>query len=415
MTEHEQKSGISRKKFIIFAICLVIFLVILFGGIFGFGSFINAKKSETLASFVFPPTEISATKAKAQDWQKYIESVGTVAAINGVNVTSQSSGKITEINFKSGQMVKKGDLLFKMDTSELEGQLKQNKANLEIDKITYDRNKELYDQNAVSKQTLDTDYANYQGSIGSVEATQAQINYLQVHAPFSGKIGIRQINLGEYFQAGSNAASLNQIDPIYVNFNITESDVDKIKLGQTVELTTSSFPGKTFKGTITAIDSRLSDDTLGLQVQATVKNSDTKAQLLPGMFTDVHVMLGVDKNVVVIPQNAITYTLYGNSIYILTADMKDGKPVKGSYTSMASGKAEIVEMKQDQYTANVHTIRVGETRGNQTEVLSGVKPGDIVVTSGQLKLKNGVKAVINNDVKLDDATYQQTEKASGLN
>ncbi|MCF6768169.1 efflux RND transporter periplasmic adaptor subunit [Thiotrichales bacterium 19S11-10] len=403
------------KKFIIFSGIVIVFLIVLFGGVFGFGHMINSKKSEALANMIFPPTQVSATAAQTQQWRKYIESVGNTVAINGVNVTSQASGKITEIQFDSGQMVKKGDLLFKMDTRQLEGQLKQDKSKLAIEKITYDRDYALYQKNAVSKQVLDESYANYQGAQGSVEATQAEIDYLHVYAPFTGLIGISQINVGEYFQAGSNAASLNQIDPILVNFNITEADMSQVKVGQEVQVFTNSFPGKTFVGKVTAIDSRFSDNTLGLQVQASIKNSDKSTQLLPGMFTEVHLMLDKNKNVTVIPQSAITYTLYGNNVYLLTPDMKDGKPVKGKYTSFNGGNASIVTMKQDQYTAKNITIREGEIRGNNVEIIQGVKPGDIVATSGQLKLKNGAKVVINNEVKLDQKDYEASEKATGIN
>lgn len=416
MTEYEQPlAKPKKKKFVLFAGFLAAFLVILFGGIFGLGNFITGQKEKALASMVFPPTAISATKATQEKWQKYIESVGTTAAINGVNVTSQSSGIITTINFQSGQMVKKGELLFKMDTRQLEAQLKQNKATLQLNKITYDRDNELYKKNAVSKQTLDQDYAAYQEALGQVEETQANIDYSHIYAPFSGKIGIRQINIGQYFQAGSSAASLNQIDPIYVNFNITEEDVDKVKLGQTVNLYTNSFPNKVFTGTVTAIDSLFSDQTLGLQVQATVTNNDPKAQLLPGMFANVHLMLPENKDVVVIPQNAITYTLYGNTAYVLEPDMKDGQPVKGSYTSFKDGKAQLVYMKQDQYIAKLVTLKLGQTRGNQTEVLGGVKPNELVATSGQLKLKNGSKAVINNEVQLDQNQYEKVEQETSSN
>ncbi|MCF6808357.1 efflux RND transporter periplasmic adaptor subunit [Thiotrichales bacterium 19S9-12] len=410
-----KKPIFKERKFIIFASILVVFLIVLFGGIFGFGHMVNSKKAEALATMIFPPTQVSAKAAEEQKWPVYIESVGTTAAINGVNVTSQLSGKVTKINFKSGQMVKEGDLLFKMDTKQLEAQLKQDKASLELKKITYDRDYELYQKNATSKQELDQSYAAYQEAIGIVEATQAQIDYMHVYAPFSGEIGIRQINLGEYFQAGNNAASLNQIDPIYINFNITENDISKVKLDQEVQVFTNSFPGKTYTGKVTAIDSRFSDKTLGLEVQATIQNSDKNAQLLPGMFAEVHLMLHKDKNVIVVPQSAITYTLYGNSVFILTPDMKDGKPVKGQYTSFKGGQASIVTMKEDQYTAKSVTIREGEIRGNDVIIINGVKPGDLVATSGQLKLKNGAKAVVNNQVKLDQKDYEASEEATGIN
>jgi membrane fusion protein (multidrug efflux system) len=367
-------------------------------------------KSKTMASFVMPPQTISSANAKSQDWQNYVASVGTTESINGVYVTSQASGIVTQINFKSGGLVKKGELLFKLDTQQLEAQLKQNKATLQLKKITYERDKELFSKNAVSQQQLDQSFASYQEAIGQVESTQANINYHYIYAPFNGKIGIRQINLGQYFQAGSNAASLNQIDPIYVNFDITESNVAKVKLGQTVELTTSSYPGKTFTGKVTATDSTLSNDTLGLAVQATIQNNDPKTQLLPGMFATVHVMLPTSKSVVVIPQSAITYTLYGNTAYILKPDMKDGKPEKAQYSAMEDGKMVLKSMDKDQYTAEQTPIRIGQTRGNEVEILSGVKPNDIVVTSGQLKLKNGSKTVINNDVKLDQKQYIADEK-----
>ncbi len=392
----------SPKKLIISFIVIVGALAILFGCIFGFKAMVDSKKSAAMATFQMRPASISAVKAKLIEWTPYVESVGQTQSINGVSITAQVAGVVTSIDFESGQTVKKGDKIFEIQHDDYDAQLAQNKASMEIAKITYLRDKKLYENNATSAQTLDQSLAQYQEAVAAVQNTQAQIDFHIVRAPFDGKLGIRQINLGEYFQAGSTAVTLNQIEPIYVNFNIVESDVAKLFIGQEVQVESTAFPGKVFKGKVTSLNSTLSQDTRALVVQATIPNGDKKQQLLPGMFTTVHLMLPIQKDVVTVPSSAVTYTLYGNTVYVLKPKMEDGKQAMGQYSAVKDGQIKLVDMHQPLYTAIETPVKMGMTKGLESAVISGISAGDLVVTSGQVKLKNGSKAVIEDKVKLNN-------------
>ena len=397
----------SNKKIIISLIVIVAALFILFGSIFGFKYFVDGKKKAVLENWKMRPATVTATKAKSIEWTPYIESVGETQSINGVNVTAQVAGVITSIDFKSGQAVKEGDKIFEIQHDDLDAQLQENKAAMEIAEITYLRDKKLYKGNAASAQTMDQSLAQYQEAKATVANTQAKINYHIIRAPFSGKLGIRQINLGEYFQAGSTAVTLNQIHPIYVNFNIVENDVAQLFIGQDVQVMSTAFPEKIFKGKVTSINSTLSEDTRALSVQATLPNNKEQ-QLLPGMFTTVHLMLPKKIDVVTVPTSAVNYTLYGDTIFVLKPKMKDGKQVMGTYSSFKGGKYEVVNMHQPAYTAIETPVKMGMSKGLESAVNSGIEAGDIVATSGQVKLKNGSEVIIDSKVKLNQSKMTET-------
>jgi membrane fusion protein (multidrug efflux system) len=392
----------SPKKIIISLIVIVVVLFIFFGCIFGFKAMVDSKKKAAMATWKMRPASVSAVKAKLIEWVPYIESVGETQSINGVDITAQVAGVVTSIDFESGQTVKKGDKIFEIQHDDYDAQLAQNKASMEIAKITYLRDKKLYENNAASAQTLDQSLAQYQEAEAAVANTQAQIDYHIVRAPFDGQLGIRQINLDEYFQAGSTAVTLNQIQPIYVDFNVVESDVAKLYIGQEVEVESTAYPGMKFKGKVTSFNSTLSQDTRALAVQATLPNDGKKQKLLPGMFTTTHLMLPVQKNVVTVPSSSVNYTLYGDTVYVLKPKMENGKQLSAEYSSMKDGSIQMVDMHQPLYTAIETPVKMGMTKGLESAVLKGINSGDYVVTSGQVKLKNGSDAVINNKAELNN-------------
>jgi membrane fusion protein (multidrug efflux system) len=361
------------KRMIIMLICLGI----LFGLVFGIYMIRKHKIAEAVAKFHPPATTVSSSKAKEETWESYLSAVGSITAISGVDVTTQTNGMVDKIYFTSGSIVKKGAPLVDLDDRLEVASLKNNNAQLALAKITYTRSLDLFKKGAQSKSTLDTDKANLEEAQANVESTQTQLSYFHIKAPFSGDIGIRQVDLGEYIQPGTSIASLQSLDPLYVQFYINEQDIKKISVGQSITLTTDAYPDKEYKGTVTALDSELNSSSRSISVIATVANKDMK--LLPNMFAHVHIMLPEKRQIVVLPQTAISYNLYGDAVYIIKGKTdKDGKSIQ---------------------VADLVYIKVGERRGDTAEIISGVKVGDSVVSSGQVKLNSGAEVSINNTVE----------------
>ena len=377
----------SKKSLIVVFVCVAVVLMAVIFILWGLSAY---QKHQQKVNHKAPPPEIvTAEPAKKVNWQPYIEATGETESIQGVEVSAQIEGIVTKINFKSGSMVKQGDVLFEIEHSDLEAKLHKAEANVEIAKLTYDRQHKLYQNQAASEQESDETYAKYQDAIGEKELIEADISYHIIRAPFSGKIGVRQIDLGEYFHAGSAAVTLNQLTPLYVNFYITESDMAKVYLGQKVKMQSTAFPKMDFKGEVTSINPKLDKETRSLLVQATLPNNDDKHLLLPGMLTSVDLLIPQKNKVLVIPASAINYTLYGDTVFKLEKSNKKH-----------NGKAV--------YIAHKIPIIVGAKRGLTVEVLSGLSEKDIVATSGQLKLNNLSKVIIDDSVKLNDDQITNT-------
>lgn len=354
-------------------------VALVFGTIFGIYIFKKIDFFLFLANYQEPPATISATIAKASTWQSYLTSVGTLTAINGVDLSAAAGGIVKEIRFNSGQFVKQGDVLVLLDTAVEAAQLKNNLAQLKLAQFNYNRNKALAVKSVVSQATLDTTFAQLQEAQASVEQVQAQIQQKTIKAPFSGKIGIRLVNLGQYLSPGTPIVTLQALDPLYVQFNIPEQYLPHLHLQQPVEMTVHLLGEKSIKGIITAINSKVDQATRNVLVQATIPNSNL--ELYPGMFASVKIWLPQKNNVVTLPQTSITYSLYGDSVFLIKEEGKD----KQSHPLLRTYR---------QY------IKVGEHRDSEVAILEGVKVGDNVVTSGQLKLRNGTHVVIDNTVEL---------------
>jgi len=358
-------------------IIMLIALGILFGLVFSFYIFKKHKIAQMIAHFKPASTSVSATTAKQITWQNRLSAVGSITAISGVSVTTQTSGMVDKIFFKSGTLVKKGDPLVNLDDRLELADLKNYNAQLQLAKITYQRSLDLYRKGAESKSTLDSDRASLEEAESNVESTKTQISYYHIKAPFTGKIGIRSVDIGEYIDPGTAIASLQSLDPLYVQFYINEQDISKLHVGQAVEVTTDAYPDKTFTGKVTALDSELDSGSRSVSVLATLSNK--QLLLLPNMFAHVHVLLPKKENMVVLPQTAISYNLYGDSVYVIEKSTDDaGKSIL---------KAKLVYVK------------VGERRGADIAILSGVKAGDQVISSGQIRLTNGAEVTIHNTVE----------------
>lgn len=352
---------------------IVTIFILIFAAIIGK----NIMISRFLANFTFPASSVTTTEAKLQNWTPYISAVGTAIAVEGVNINPQVGGLVTKINFVSGQMVNKGTALVELDARSEEAQLASAIAARKLAQINYDRDLKLFKKGAISQSTVDTDKATLDEKKAMVSQYQAQVAYHTIYAPFSGKLGIRTVNLGQYLSPQDTITNIQTIDPIYVDYNLPESDLGKIKLGQAVQIKTNTYPGYTFKGRIQAIDAKISDETRSILVRAIVKNSNKHELLYPGMFTTVHTMLPVRKNLVTIPNTAVTYTLYGDSVY-LVEHTKDKKT------------------KKDKTIAKLHYITTGRQQGDDIEVKTGLKAGQKIVLDGQVKLFDGASIIVKN-------------------
>lgn len=332
-----------------------------------------------MAHYVPPAVTISATTATAKTWQSILPSVGTLTAVNGVDISSEASGIVKEIRFESGQFVKKGDILITLTTQIEEAQLKDNQAQANLAKLNYDRNKSLLAKKAISQSQIDTLSAQYEEAMAGVEQTLAKIKQKTITAPFDGKIGIRNIDLGQYVSAGTNMVTLQALDPLYVKFNLPEQYINEIYLQQPVKITVNLGAGKTIIGQLNAINSKVDQTTRNVLIQAIIPNKDS--QFYPGMYASVEVLLRAQKDVVTLPQTAISYSLHGDAVFVIKQEGKDkkGKPILKAYR---------------QY------VTVGERRGEEVSILKGIKVGDQVVTAGQLKLQNGTHVEIDNNVDL---------------
>jgi len=334
------------------------------------------------ASFGPPPAAVTSSIAKAQTWQPVLTVVGSMRAVNGVLVSTDLAGIVSQISFESGSEVKKGDLLVKLDTRQEEAELHSAQARRELARINLARERDLITQKAVAQSDFDSAQSEFSQADAAVEDSQALIARKTIVAPFDGLVGIRQVDLGQYLNVGSTIAPLQSLDPIYVEFSVPQQDMDRVATGKKLHIRADGVEGKEFDGIVTAIDSRVDEATRNLTVQGTVRNPDHL--LRPGMYVNVDVLLPEQQGVVAIPSTAIEYAPYGDSVFIIQDGPvgADGKP---------AGKIVVQQF-----------VKLGATRGDQVAVLSGVHPGDEVVTSGVFKLRSHAPVMVNNSVQPDE-------------
>ncbi|MGD9591142.1 MAG: efflux RND transporter periplasmic adaptor subunit [Candidatus Berkiella sp.] len=368
---------------------MLMLLGILFGLIFAYQTFKShmIKKYMTAA---IPPVTVTTIEAKKEDWQPRIKASGSMRAIKGVDVTTELAGMVKTIQFTPGSQVKEGTLLVKLNDDTEIAQLQALIAAQDIARITYERDKAQFAVQAVSQQTLDNDAATLQSAQAQVNQQKSVVDKKIIRAPFTGRLGISYVNPGQYVNPGDKIVTLQSLDPIYVDFYLPQQSLKLIKRGLAVTLTSDSYPGKTFKGKITTINPIVDTATRNIQVEATIDNP--KLLLLPGMFSTVEVSTGKAVPYLTLPQTAISYNPYGEIAYIVKEDDSKDEKTKKSKSKNKDKKDTPVLIAHQTF------VTVGEARGDQTTVLSGIKEGDIVVTSGQLKLKNGSHVVINNSV-----------------
>ena len=352
-------------------------VLVIVGGL----AFIKYRQVKTamaaFASAPMPKTAVTTLIAKRETWPSTLQVIGTAAAIQGVTVSADLPGTVDKIHFESGKIVQAGDVLVELDTRQERAQLAAAQADWELAKINYERRQKLVEQGVVARTEYDNALAQQKSTEAHVGEIRATIERKTVKAPFSGILGIRQVNLGQYLAAGQAIVPLQSINPIYVNFGVPQQDAGKVIPGHVLRITNNDLPGMAFTGRITALDSVINEQTRNIQVQAIVTNKDNK--LRPGMFVQVELPLGSPRDVISLPASAINYAPYGDSVYVVT-DLKD--PQGNTYRGV----------KQQ-------VVKVEGTRGDQVAVISGLNPGEEVVSSGVFKLRNGAPVVVNNDVK----------------
>lgn len=362
-------------------IIVIIGLLIVFGGVFGWGLLRSIFMKRYFASYTPPPVAVSATKAVTTPWQPSLTAPGSLIAINGVQVSPQIAGMIVHIYFDSGQIVKKGTPLVKLDDADNLEDLKNYEALARLNEINYERQRKLYKTGSTAASALDEARANMQQAEAQVGKTKVIIDRKTIRAPFDGKIGIRLVNLGQYLDAGNAIASLQMLNPLYARFSLPEQNLKALYIGQPITFTVESQGEKEFSGRISAINSEVNTATRNILVQATIPNPDLL--LYPGMYANVRVILPEQRQVITLPQTAVNFNLFGDSVFLVKEEGKDpktGKPI---------------------LRAKLTYVTVGERQGNQVVIQKGVNAGDLVVMAGQLKLQDGaVVAVSNNDTPL---------------
>ncbi len=397
----------------------ILALVIVFGGLVALNMLHSLMIKSYFSHYEAPAVTISSVEAKSVKWEPKIEAVGNFTAMNGVEVNSEVSGNVTEIQFKSGQYVQKGQNLITIDDRIEQSALKFNKAQLTLEQINFTRQDNLFKKGAAPSSNVDQARANLDQAQANVEKTETQISQKHITAPFTGRLGIRKVNLGQFINPGQTPiVTLQSMDPLYLEFYLPEQLYRKIHIDQSLNFSVDGFAGLKFSGTVSALNSKVDPNTHNILVQAIIPNcpeadirgrKDTslvkfkktaseksllvecnsqlnskekisRFSFLPGMFANIEVSQPVQKNTVILPSTAVSYSLYGDSVFVIEKDKDD----------------------PEKLTVKRIFVHTGEQRGNYTVIKSGIKAGQLVVSSGQLKLQNGTRVKINNSVKLKD-------------
>jgi|SRR5437762_4246979 len=329
------------------------------------------------ANFQPPPEAVTTIVAKQEKWPATLEVIGTAVAVQGVTVSADLPGTVERIAFESGKSVNAGDVLVELDTRQERAQLAAMEAQRDLARINFNRMQQLVKQGVIAQSEYDNVTAQQKATEAQVGEIRATIARKTIRAPFSGILGLRQVNLGQYLAAGEAIVPLQSLNPIYVNFGVPQQVAANVPVGRSLRVKSNDVGGSEFTGRVTAIDSVINEATRNVQVQATLTNP--RGKLRPGMFVQVAVVTGAERPVIAVPASAINYAPYGDSVYVVS-DLKD-----------PSGKAYRGVRQQ--------FVKLEGARGDQVAVISGINPGDEVVTSGVFKLRNGAAVQVNNKVQ----------------
>ena len=343
----------------------------------GFVKFKQVQSAVQAATFQPPPTAVTSIVAKREQWPATMGVIGTMEAVHGVMVSADLPGSVARITFDSGKFVRQGEVLVELDTRQERAQLAALEAQRDLAQVNFTRMKQLAKDGVISRMEYDQATAQQRQTEANVGEIQATIERKTIRAPFSGRLGIRKVNLGEYLAAGSAVVQLQSVSPIYVNFGLPQQALGQVRVGRNLRVTSDDLVGQGFAGRVTAVDSVVDQATRNVQVQATLSNPEGKLQ--PGMFVEVEVVMGASRSVITLPASAISYAPYGDSVFVIT-DLKDQK-------------GQTYRGVRQQF------VKLQGSRGDQVAVVSGLNAGDEVVTSGVFKLRNGAAVQINNKVQ----------------
>ncbi len=358
-------------------IIMLIMVGSVFAGIIGYQKFMANMMMQFMAGNTKPVATVTAMKAAFQPWQPQLHAVGTLRAVQGVEISSEAAGMVKKIHFKSGDRVNKGDLLLQLNTDEDRARLQSLRAAEKLAQITYRRDKKQLKVKAISKAQLDHSQADLASKKAQVAQQQAAIDKKQIRAPFSGQLGISTINPGQYLNPADKIVTLQNTEALFVDFSLPQKKLAGLDIGQQISISTDAYDEQRFSGLITAINTIVDENTRNLLIEARIEDSDR--QLLPGMFVKVRINIGKPINYLTIPQSSISFNAYGATVFIARETKQQNK-------------------KTPALAAQQVFIKTGAKRGDQIAVLDGVNEGDMVVTSGQLKLKNDTPLRIDNQV-----------------
>ena len=368
-------------------IVAVVALVVVIGGIKGYGAY---KMFQGFAAQGPPKFTVSTTKVQYQDWLPQLSAVGSLRAERGADLSAEVAGTVDAIEFTSGDYVKPGQMLLRLRSADDAAHLESLKAAAALAEITYTRDKAQFEAQAISQAVLDSDAANLRSAKAQVAEQQALLDKKFVRAPFAGQVGIRAVDLGQYLAAGTKIVTLQQLDPIFVDFYLPQQSLSEVHSGQKVTVATDSFPDQSFDGAISAMDPQVDSGTRNVVLRATLKNAARK--LLPGMYANVSIEVGAPVRYLTLPQTAVAYNPYGATVYIVAPQSAD---TKGAPVASAAAKAS----QAGGLIAKQVFVTTGPTRGDQVAIVKGIREGDEVVTSGQIKLRNGALITINHSVQ----------------
>lgn len=358
------------KRFVI----MVLLMALVFGGIFGW-KYYQSQRQAQASGQAAPPATVAATQVEKQNWRAYLFSVGTLIADQGLEVSSEVTGKVEAIQFQSGASVEAGDTLVQLDDSVDRARLEGLLAEERLAQLEFERAEDLLRDDTVSQATYDQALARLRNARAQIASTRALLDKKAIKAPFGGRLGVRRVNLGEYLAPGASIVTLQSLDPVHVDFSLPERHLARLSEGDAVELKVQAYGDERFRGQVSAINPKVETETRNVKLRATLANSD--GRLRPGMFAEVKLLLPQRKDVLTLKQSAITYNPYGDSVFVIRE--KD--------------HALVVQRRQ---------VTTGEVRDGRVEIRNGLAAGDRVVLAGQVKLRNGQAVIIDNSAALDD-------------
>lgn len=382
--EKKQKKPASMPKRLFW---MLLIALVVFGGVFGIKAMIGAQTNQFFDNMPQPAAAVTAYTAKQEQWTGAQEAVGTFVAINGTDVTTEAGGVVKELTFEAGQPVKAGTVLVRLNTANELATLKSLEAAAKLAVLQRDRWQELGTQKLVSRAEVDQRASDAAVALANADAQRALISQKTIRAPFDGVLGLRKVNLGQFVNPGDPIVSLQALNPIYLDFSLPEQRIGEVTLGLPVRATIDAMPGRAYEGRITAVEPQVDTNTRNFKAQATLVNAE--GNLRPGAFAHVNFDTGAAQNVIVIPQTAISFNPYGNSVYVIS-QVARGKDEKDMQGKPLTGPKLLVKQR---------FVKTGATRGDLVAVTEGLKAGERVVTSGLLKLRNDAEVTINNKVQ----------------